>query len=289
MTHPSIEIRPAHVISQARDVALALEAAQREMSAEDALDVRTMRELLRLLRMEHRSDLLELHRLVAHLERRVSAGDASTAREWDAVAPLWPDVQILVERLRWHLRTSLNGLDPMAGLAKRAEQLRTVVHRDRCGDALTLLLIAEASLHRWLQLRLHRCRQVEPHRLATEVRRASQWLQLQAAADSRLLEQSVQRLEGFGEQWPLEIHRRVSRRALRGDLTPLWRATSTFATARGSKLPPLPAYDDPTILDAWTELRHRTRSSAYCAWRVGRSVLVEAAREVGRPRERRVR
>lgn len=139
------------------------------------------------------------------------------------------------------------------------------------GQTLRLLQVTEATLHLWQRLRLQRVRQVEPHLLMSAVESTREWYQEQAIADAQLMESVGKKLRDFGMQRPLEIHRPLSRRAVRKELQYVWADTAEFARARQGSIEALPEYEDPGVRDAFSQLRKEAGAARQAAREVSRS------------------
>ncbi len=233
--------------------------------------------LLRLMRLERVGDVVGCYRTVSRIVTSVSAGQPPTSTDWDAVSDMRPDLQILVERLRHHARSSLKKLEPREDLDERARQLRSVVHRDMVGQSLMLLLVSEAALFKWQRLRLQWVLSSEPLLVDKTVQSVHHWQRLQLASDERLIDLIALKLVHYGHQGCWEIHRPWSRDSVRRDLAQLWPDVSTFAAARHRSLGPLPTYADPTLREAWGWLGYELKAPGAGALALAKGVLARPA------------
>ncbi|HKI40020.1 MAG TPA: hypothetical protein VKA66_06400, partial [Mycobacterium sp.] len=104
---------------------------------------------------------LTISRMVDSLEKYGSIPDAY----WDSVAVLGPALNVTVEQLRNHVVRILASFDHNLPVQQRAEKLRNAINDNRLGDALSLLVIAEESLHKWQRLNLARIESTQPEQL----------------------------------------------------------------------------------------------------------------------------
>ncbi|BBX62083.1 hypothetical protein MSAS_12570 [Mycobacterium saskatchewanense] len=104
---------------------------------------------------------LTLSRMVDSLEKYGSLPEAY----WDSVAALGPALNVTVEQLRDHVRRILASFDQSLPVHHRAGKLRSAVGDNRLGDALSLLVITEESLHKWQRLSLARIESTQPEHL----------------------------------------------------------------------------------------------------------------------------
>lgn len=114
------------------------------------------------------------------------SGQLPTA-DWDSLAPLGPGLEVVVERLRAHIRKSIDGFDASRPVQERASYLQKAVEDNRLGESLELLVIAEDSLYLWQRLRIERVKHTEPEHLELVVASARKMLADHLAADGELL------------------------------------------------------------------------------------------------------
>ncbi len=86
--------------------------------------------LLTLLSLERIGDVMQWYRDVSRVGAKVADRDV-TRGDWDTVAGARPDLQILLERLRYRLRSALNRMESLEPLDERAKQMRVRSPRPR--------------------------------------------------------------------------------------------------------------------------------------------------------------
>ncbi|SEB29961.1 hypothetical protein SAMN04490239_0170 [Rhodococcus koreensis] len=208
------------------------------------------------------------------------SGQLPTA-DWDSLAPLGPGLEVVVERLRAHIRKSIDGFDASRPVQERASYLQKAVEDNRLGESLELLVIAEDSLYLWQRLRIERVKHTEPEHLELVVASARKMLADHLAADGELLLRGRAELARYAAIKPLEIVRWMSNAQLKRDVLQLRQDLDSFAKARRSQVQGWQDHEDPTVGDALTELGTRFKSVGETALELGSRGLDAGAAGLG--------
>lgn len=189
--------------------------------------------------------------------------------DWDSIAPLGPNLEVVVEKLRAHIRLTVEGFDAAKPVQDRASYLKKAVEDNRLGETLELLVIAEDSLYLWQRLRIERVRQTEPENLELVIATARQMLAEHLTADGELLLRGRTELAHYAAIKPLEIVRWMSSGQLKRDIVQLREDLDSFATARRSQVQGWQDHEDPGIGDALAELGNHFKSFGGSALALG--------------------
>lgn len=214
-------------------------------------------------------DVLGHHLHLQRLVRTLDETGALPTADWEAVAPLGPTLEVVVERLRAHVRTSIALFDPAQPVQDRAATLHRVMENNKLGESLQLLVIAEQSLYLWQRLRIERVLHTEPEHLELVVSSARQMLADHLAADGKLLTKARTELAGYAAIKPLEIVRWMSAAQLKVNMVQLKDDLDTFAAARRADVQGWQDHEDPTINDALDEIGRNIKSIGNTARAIG--------------------
>ena len=192
---------------------------------------------------------LTISRMVDSLDKYGSLPDAY----WDSVAALGPALNVTVEQLRNHVGRILASFDDNLPVQQRAAKLRNATNDNRLGDALSLLVVAEESLHKWQRLNLARIESMQPEQLLRAIDEARELVGHHLGEDVDIYRNATEILDRFAKSEAIDGFRFSSvrelaqrRRALRDEFDSFaqarhtrWRPgrTSTF---RASSMPPWP-------------------------------------------------
>ncbi|MGW5314368.1 hypothetical protein [Nocardia thailandica] len=241
---------------------IALEATVRGMfeqiadqleAIEDKVD-----EILRLASAERIGDVYGHHRLLARRVQALAAGDALTATDWSSVAALGADLEVGVERLRAHAIKQLETLDPAASPGKRADQLDAMLTKNRLGETLRLLVVAQKSLFLWQQLRLEQVRIAEPEHLEQTVAGARSTVHEQYCADLELVRRLREVVDSHAVLRTFEAHHKFAARTMTKRRQELAVLLSEFAKARNLQLTDWVGGEHASLSDAFALVRTRT-------------------------------
>lgn len=226
-------------------------------------------EVLALAKADRAGDVVgqnaAVTRLVEYLDRQGSLPSA----DWDAVAPLGPELEITIERLRAHIKDALTGFNPEQPIQDRAKYLDKVVTSNRLGETLQLLVVAEDTLYQWQRLRIARVEDTEPQHLENVVRSARDLLRNHVEHDGEVLAQARENLADFARIRPLEIVRFLSTEQLKTNIVSLRDDLDSFAVARRSQVIGWTEAEDPGVQEALAEIGDRAKLAAANARAIG--------------------
>ncbi|MHD0282181.1 hypothetical protein [Rhodococcus aetherivorans] len=228
---------------------------------EDSVD-----EILRLASAQRLGDVYGHHRLLTRRVQALTDGDALTATDWSSIAALGADLEVGVERLRFHAQQLLDTLDADASPGVRADQLADVLHKGRLLETLQLLIVAQQSLFLWQRLRLVQVQTIEPQHLEQSITSARATLSEQYTADSDLAARLRQVLDQHAVLSPGEAHHKLAGRALTKHRDALAAMVEAFIAARNLQI------------EQWTGARHATLGEAWSAARARTGAAVHAGR-----------
>ncbi|MBM4588397.1 hypothetical protein GS507_09325 [Rhodococcus hoagii] len=197
------------------------------------------------------------------LERTVTALEDTgslPAADWDSVAGLGPQLEVVIERLRNHIKRTIEGFDSGQSIQDRAAHIGRAVKDDRLGETLKLLVIAEQSLYLWQRLRIERVRRTEPEHLEPVVESARALLAQHVERDGELLAHARAELAAYAALKPLEVLRWMSASNVKRDMVRLRDDLDEFAEARRAQVTEWIEHEDPTIEDALAELGNRAKA-----------------------------
>lgn len=207
-------------------------------------------EVLRLAAAERLGDIYGHHRVLARKARAMADGDALTATDWSSLAGLGPDLEVGVERLRMHASKQAETLDSCLGPGKRAEQLEAMVRKNRLGETLQLLVVAQKSLFLWQRLRLEQVRVTEPEHFEQTIASARNILREQYRADVDLVVGLRELLTTHAVPKTSEAHHKLVSRSLTKHRQELESMLDQFVQARNLQLATWEGRDHATIAEA---------------------------------------
>ncbi|MBB3086665.1 hypothetical protein [Geodermatophilus sabuli] len=245
------------------DVARAVERVEGKVS-----------QLLALAEAQNAGDVMGRHRALRRIVDTLDETGQLSAADWDAVAPLGPELEVATDRLRRYATKTLQDFDVSAKASTRARDLASAVEQNRLGEILQLLLVAEDALYLWQQLRLERIRVTEAGLHQQARRDALKQLREDAAADRQLLDDLAATLSDTAALKPLETHHRVTARRLRRHAASLHVDVTAFAEARRLQIEGWADPSVPTVVEAARELGSRTKEVASSTATLGQDALV---------------
>ncbi len=189
---------------------------------------------------------LMVTRMVDSLERYGSLPDAY----WDSVAALGPALNVTVEQLRNHVTRVLASFDHTIPVHQRAERLRNAIDDNRIGEALSLLVVAEESLHNWQRLNLARIESTQPAQLLRAIDEARELVDHHLDEDLRIYRDARDVLDRFGKLSAIDGFRFSSVRALAAQRCALLKEFDSFAKARHQQVESWERFPVPSVLDA---------------------------------------
>jgi len=189
---------------------------------------------------------LTISRMVDSLEKYGSLPDAY----WDSVAVLGPALSVTVEQLRNHVRRVLASFDHNLPVQQRAEKLRNAINDNRLGDALSLLVITEESLHKWQRLNLTRIESTQPEQLLRAIDEARDLVDHHLREDLHLYQHAKQILDRFAKPEAIDGFRFLAVRELAKQRCALRAELDRFAEARQHQVETWEDFHIPSLLDA---------------------------------------
>ncbi|TSE01834.1 hypothetical protein FOS14_00065 [Skermania sp. ID1734] len=217
-------------------------------------------DVLRLASAQRLGDVYGHRRILQRRLKDVSDGNVLTDTDWSSIASLGADLEVGVERLRFHAMQVVTQLNPQDTADERAEQLKAAVKKGRLRETLSLLLIAQQSLYIWQRLRLERIRSTEPQYLHQAVDSARSTLKEHAEADRELAETLRRLLDRHAALRISEVHRVFSGRAFDRYRVPLTEALDHFVEARALQIESWSNTENARLKDAYAVARERTRA-----------------------------
>ena len=212
-------------------------------------------DILRLADAERTGDVFGRRRVLRRLTGELDNGAVLTETDWDSVAGLGPDLEIGVERLRHYSTRLLLDLRADVAADDRADLLAKAVQKDRLGETLQLLLIAQESLFLWQRIRVERVELREADYLPQVLESAKATLREHLAADVALVADLRSTLDTYGTLRVSEFHRKLSARRLKKNLTPLRADIDSFVTNRALQVAQWNEPKNPGVLDALRALK----------------------------------
>ena len=213
---------------------------------------------------------LTISRMVESLDKYGSLPDAY----WDSVAALGPALNATVEQLRNHVMRILASFDHTTAVQQRAAKLRNAINDNRIGDALSLLVIAEESLHKWQRLSLARIESTQPEQLLRAIDEARELVDHHLCEDIRVYRSAKETLDRFAKSEALDGFRFWAVRELAERCVALRDELDSFAKARQHQAETWEDFHIPSVLDAAfaaLEVAATTTSRVLAA--VGRGVV----------------
>ncbi|ORI21142.1 hypothetical protein [Rhodococcus sp. 1168] len=215
----------------------------------------TTADILRLADAERTGDVFGHRRVLQRLTGELDSGAVLTETDWSSVAALGPDLEIGVERLRNYSTRLLLDLRVDVAADDRADLLEKAVRKDRLGETLQLLLIAQESLFLWQRIRVERVELREDDHIPQVLESAKATLREHLAADVVLVANLRSTLGTYGTLRVSEFHRKLSARSLKKNLTPLRADIDSFVTSRALQVARWNEPTNPGVLDALRALK----------------------------------
>lgn len=211
-------------------------------------------QILALAASSMTGDVIGHHEALAYVCKTLDETGVLPTADWQSVAGLGPVLAAGVEKLRNHIKKTLEGFDSSKPIQDRAAHLTTAVNDNRLGQSLQLLIVAEDSLYLWQRLRIERVRGTEPEHLDTVVKSAREILADHLERDQDLIDHLHAELDAYGKMKPLEIMRWMSSSQMKKDMVYLRQDVDGFAEARRGQVLDWVDHQDPTIGDAYGEV-----------------------------------
>ncbi|MDC8973855.1 hypothetical protein [Mycobacterium marinum] len=189
---------------------------------------------------------LTISRMVESLEKYGSLPDAY----WDSVAALGPALNVTAEQLRNHVRRALACFADNLPVQQRAAKLRNAVNDNRLGDALSLLVIAEESLHKWQRLSLARIESTQPQQLLRAIDEARELVDHHLREDVRIYQDAKEIMDRFAKLEAIDGFRFLAVRELARQRLALRDELDSFARARHQQAAMWEDFHVPSVLDA---------------------------------------
>ena len=206
--------------------------------------------VLEVARAQRAGDILgnnlTISRMVDSLEKYGSLPDAY----WDSVAVLGPALNVTVEQLRNHVRRILASFDHTLAVQQRAEKLRNAINDNRLGDALSLLVITEESLHKWERLSLARIESTQPEQLLRAIDEARELVDHHLREDIQIYQHAKEILDRFAKTDAIDGFRFWAVRELAKQRCALRDELDRFANARQHQAETWEDFHIPSLLDA---------------------------------------
>ena len=187
-----------------------------------------------------------VNRMVGNLDKT----GVLTATDWDSIAPLRTDLEVVIERLRAHVSGTLDSFDASKPVQERAEVLKRAVETKSLGESLNLLVLAEESMNKWQRLRIARVQDVEPEHSQQVIDDAFDLLATQVAEDGKLHARAKEILETFSRTERIDGFRYWSVRDVAKHSKKLQGDLDAFARARRHQLTEWEEFSTPTVGDA---------------------------------------
>lgn len=279
------ELAPIGLVPGLGEVALALVAIETALNQmADRIDAHLdeiedkVDDILRLASAQRLGDVYGHRRILQRRVKEISERAILTDTDWSSVAALGADLEVGVERLRYHAIQLVSQLRPEESAAKRADQLKVVVKKGMLGETLSLLLVAQQSLYLWQRLRLERTRSTEPDHLEQTVESARTTLREHTDADRELASVLRQLLDRHAALRVTEIHHQFAGRTLSKYRGPLTETVDAFIDARALQVESWAGTENAKVGDAIVAARLRTVAVANS----GRRQLSSGASAVAR-------
>lgn len=189
---------------------------------------------------------LTISRMVESLDKYGSLPDAY----WDSVAALGPALNVTVEQLRNHVSRILASFDHELPVQQRAEKLRNAIDDNRLGDALSLLVITEESLHKWQRLNLARIESTQPEQLLRAIDEARELVDHHLREDIDVYRHAKEILDLFAKSKAIDGFRFWAVRELGRQRAALRDELDRFAEARRHQVETWEDFHIPSLLDA---------------------------------------
>jgi hypothetical protein len=222
---------------------------------------------------------LTISRMVDSLEKYGSLPDAY----WDSVAVLGPALTVTVEQLRNHVRRILASFDHNLPVQQRAEKLRNAINDNRLGDTLSLLVIAEQSLHKWQRLNLARVESTQPEQLLRVIDEARELVDHHLREDIHIYRNAKEILDRFAQPAAIDGFRFLAVRELARQRLALRDELDSFAKARHHQVETWEDFRVPSVLDAAFATIEAAITTTNCALAAAGQGLVWLGAQLAEP------
>jgi len=206
--------------------------------------------ILKLAEADRVGDVRGHYAAVDRIARNLDKTGVLTATDWDSIAPLRTDLEVVIERLRAHVAGTLESFDTSKPVQERAEVLKQAVETKSLGESLNLLVLAEESMNKWQRLRIARVQAVEPEHSQQVIDDAFDLLATQVAEDGKLYSRAREVLETFSRTDRIDGFRYWSVRDVAKHSKKLREDLDAFALARRHQLAEWEELSTPTVGDA---------------------------------------
>ena len=227
---------------------------------------------------------LTISRMVDSLEKYGSLPDAY----WESVAVLGPALNVTVEQLRNHVSRILASFNHELPVQQRAERLRNAFNDNRLGDALSLLVITEESLHKWQRLNLARIEAKQPEELLRAIDEARKLVDHHLREDIHLYQTAKEILDRFAKTKAIDGFRFSAVRELAKQRGALRDELDRFAEARQHQVETWEDFHIPSLLDAaFATIEAAATTTNRALTVVGRGLVCLGAQLAGPFRDKR--
>lgn len=206
--------------------------------------------VLEVARAQRAGDVLGNHLTISRMVDSLDKYGSLPEAYWDSVAALGPALNVTIEQLRNHVARILGSFDHELPVQQRAEKLRNAVDDNRFGDALSLLVIAEESLHQWQRLSLARVESTQPEQLLRAIDEARELVDHHLREDLHIYRSAKEALDGFAKSKAVDGFRFWAVRELGKQRTALRDELDRFAEARQHQVEAWEDFHIPSVLDA---------------------------------------
>lgn len=246
-----VSLGPTQMISvQMIAVQMALKMAIAEVNESIKRVEGKVESVLKLAEADRIGDVRGQYATVARMTENLDRTGVLPATDWDSVAPLGPELMIVIEKLRAHVERTLDDFNEPKPVQERAEILKKAVEEKSLGETLNLLVLAEESLNNWQRLRIARVQDVEPEHQQHVLEDAFDLLATQVASDGALYRRATEVLETYRHTNAIDGFRFWSVRDLAKHSKSLKDDLDAFAHARRNQLEEWQELDTPTVGDA---------------------------------------
>ncbi|CQD17730.1 hypothetical protein BN000_03941 [Mycobacterium europaeum] len=206
--------------------------------------------VLDVARAQRAGDVLGNHLTISRMVESLDKYGSLPEAYWDSVAVLGPALNVTVEQLRNHVSRMLASFDPGLPVQQRAERLRNAFEDNRLGDALSLLVITEESLHKWQRLHLARIESTQPEHLLRAIDEARELVDHHLREDIEIYQQAKEILDRFAKSHAIDGFRIRSVRELAKQRDALRDELDRFAEARRHQVETWEDFHIPSFFDA---------------------------------------
>ncbi len=246
-----VSLGPTQMISvQMIAVQMALKMAIAEVNESIKRVEGKVESVLKLVEADRIGDVRGHYAAVDRMVRNLDQTGVLTATDWDSIAPLRTDLEVVIERLRAHAGKTLDSFDATKPVQERAAILKAAVETKSLGETLNLLVLAEESMNKWQRLRIARVQDVEPEHAQQVVDDAFDLLAAQVAEDGKLYTRAREVLDTYRRTDRIDGFRYWSVRDVAKHSKKLQEDLDAFAQARRHQLDEWEEVSTPTVTDA---------------------------------------